>query len=360
MSLRQVSLGPADGPSPSPIETDALIIGAGPVGLYQVFQLGLLEIAAQVVDSLPSPGGQPVELYPDKPIYDLPAIPVCTGQELADSLLRQVQPFQPGMHLGQTVTGLARLDDGRLLASTSKGLQFLARTVFIAAGVGAFEPKRLAIAALTDFEQRQVFFRTAEMDLNPPGTTVVVGGSEDALAAVLELTDAGHDVVLVHRKDTFDATEGPLERLQTLRQQGRVKVVIGQPTGVDIRDGRLTAVEVSAADNSVSRVALDRLLVRLGISPRLGPLADWGLALERKHLPVDTAGFRTSEPGIHAVGDINTYPGKRKFIICGFHECVLAAYAAAAYLRPDQKILMQYTTTSPRLHELLGVNGSRP
>lgn len=358
MSLRQASPIPADGADPSPIETDALIIGAGPVGLYQVFQLGLLEIGAQVVDSLPAPGGQPVELYPDKPIFDLPAIPVCTGQELADSLLRQVKPFKPGMHLGQTVTSLARMDDGRLLAGTSKGLWFLARTVFIAAGVGAFEPRRLAIAALADFEQRQVYFRTADMDLTRRGTTVVVGGTEEAVASVLELVNADHDVVIVHRKDSFEAAQDQLEQLLSLRRQGRVKLVIGQPTGVDIQDGKMMSIEVSAADNSVSRVSLDHLLIRLGISPRLGPLADWGLALDRKHIPVDTAGFRTSEPGIHAVGDINTYPGKRKFIICGFHECVLAAYAAATYLRPDQKILMQYTTTSPRLHELLGVSGT--
>jgi thioredoxin reductase (NADPH) len=353
MGLQQVSGFHKDGTSP--IETDALVIGAGPVGLYQVFQLGLLEIGAQVVDSLPYPGGQPMELYPDKPIYDLPAIPVCTGRELTDSLLRQVQPFRPGMHLGQTIASLSRLDDGRLLASTNQGTTFLARAVFIAAGVGAFEPKRLAIPALSDLEQRQVFFRTSELDLTHPGTIAVVGGTEDAVEAVLTLADAGHEVVLIHRKDAFDASEDQLGRLHTLRQEQRVQVVIGQPTGVDVRGGALQGLEVSAADNSVRHIAIGRLLVRLGITPRLGPLATWGLALERKHVPVDTASFSTAEPGIYAVGDINTYPGKRKFIICGFHECVLAAYAAAAYLRPDQKVLMQYTTTSPRLHQLLGV-----
>lgn len=358
MGLQQVSGFHDHGTSP--IETDALVIGAGPVGLYQVFQLGLLEIGAQVVDSLPYPGGQPIELYPDKPIYDLPAIPVCTGRELTESLLRQVQPFRPGMHLGQTITSLSRHDDGRLLASTSQGKAFLARAVFIAAGVGAFEPKRLAIPALAALEQRQVFFRTSELDLTCPGTIAVAGGTEDAVEAVLTLSDAGHEVVLIHRKDAFDARQDQLDRLHALRQAQRVRVEIGQPTGVDIQNGEMRGLAISAADNSIRHIAIDRLLIRLGISPRLGPLATWGLALERKHVPVDTASFGTTEPGIYAVGDINTYPGKRKFIICGFHECVLAAYAAAAFLRPDQKVLMQYTTTSPRLHELLGVSGSLP
>lgn len=356
MSIRLVDGLGASPPGHLPlIETDALIIGAGPVGLYQAFQLGLLEIRAHLVDSLPYPGGQPSELYPDKPIYDLPAIPVCTGQELTQALLRQVRPFAPGMHLGQTVSELTRQPDGRLLALTSQGQAFLTKTLFIAAGVGAFEPKRLPAEVFRVFEGRQVFFRPEEITADIPARLAVVGAGEAAVGAALELADSGHTVTLIHRRDVFEAPAEMLARLQAMREAGRVTVVVGQPTDVSVTNGKLCAIGISAADNTVQTLPVDFMLVRLGISPRLGPLANWGLALERKHIPVQASDSATEEPGVYAIGDISTYPGKRKFIVCGFHESVMAAYAAAAFLRPDERLLLQYTTTSPRLHELLGV-----
>lgn len=356
MGLQQAPAPEHGRDSPTVVETDALVIGAGPVGLYLVFQLGLLEIAAHVIDSLPYPGGQPVELYPDKPIYDLPAIPVCTGKELTEALLLQIRPFAPVFHLGQTVAELVRLPDRRFLATTSGHQRFLTRAVFVAAGIGAFEPKRLPIQSLKAHEQDQVFFHPEPLAcLRDPARILVAGGGSEAVSAALRLIDAGHEVSVVHRRDALEGTENELSRLKSLRAQGRLAFHVGQPTDAVVDGDRLQGIEISASDNSVTQVPLDFLLVRQGISPRLGPLATWGLPLERKQVPVDPQQCATSEPGVFAVGDINTYPGKRKFILCGFHEALMAAYGAAAYLRPGHKTPIQYTTTSPRLHELLGV-----
>lgn len=349
--------GPA---SPDPIETDALVIGAGPVGLFQVFQLGLLEIRTQVVDALPAPGGQPQELYPDKPIYDLPGIPVCTGRELTRSLLRQIRPFGAGFHLGQTVTALETAPDGRFLLATHTGIRFLARTVFIAAGVGAFEPRRLKVEGLARHEGHQLHYRLADPAPMAGRDLVIVGGEESALHWAAHFAAEGpqraRSVTLVHRRDVFDAPSELQSRVQALRDQEAIRFVPGQVGACEATDdGPLTAVQVNLNDGACLRLPLDHLLVFQGLSPKLGPISQWGMAMERKQLVVDTATFATSVPGIFAVGDINTYPGKRKLLVCGFHECTLAAYAAAPIVHPDRPVLLQYTTTSPRLHQLLGV-----
>ena len=347
-------------PSGGPVETDAVIVGAGPVGLFQVFQLGLQDIRAHVVDALPRPGGQPVELYPDKPIYDIPGIPVCTGQELADALLRQIAPFQTTFHLGQTVAGLERQPDGRLRVRTSRGQQFLTRTLFIAAGVGAFEPRTLKIEGLARYHGTQVVHHGSELRPQPTQHLVIVGGGEDAVQAAVHFAEPGMQrvasVTLVHRRDVFQAAPEALVRLRALRDRGHLHLAIGQVIGLEERDGRLKALTLAGADDSTRVLPADQVLVLQGLSPRLGPIADWGLDMQRKQLVVDTEKFSTSVPGIFAVGDINTYPGKKKLILSGFHECALAAFGAAPIIFPEKgKIHLQYTTTSPKLHKVLGV-----
>ena len=349
-----------------PIETDAVVIGAGPVGLFQAFELGLLGIRCHVVDALDTAGGQCAELYGDKPIYDIPALLECTGKDLVERLLRQVAPFSPGMHLGQEVTALQRQPDGRLCVETDRGLCFLARTVFIAAGVGAFRPRELKVDGAQRHAGRQLLYRTVAPAAVADQHVAIVGDGEDALAWACQLADAATQgpasVTLIHRRDQFSAAPETVARVRSACAAGRMRLVIGQITGL-IEDGtddasRLTDLALIGPDGQPIRVAVDRLHVFLGLSPRLGPIAEWGLALQRKQLVVDTEKFQTSEPGIFAVGDINTYPGKRKLIVCGFHEATLAAYAACDHVFPGRPVHLQYTTTSPRLHALLGV-GSR-
>lgn len=338
-------------------ETDAVVIGAGPVGLFQVFQLGLQGITAHLIDALPHAGGQCVELYGDKPIYDIPGIPVCTGRELADLLLQQIAPFKPHWHLNSLVSSLAPQPDGRLLLQTSAGAQLLARSVFIAAGVGAFVPRTLKVDGIERFMNTQVHYQNLPDHTEVQGRHVVVhGGDEPAVARAVELAEQGQAtrVSLLHRRDVFQAPEALLQRLRQLRDTGRIHVEAAQITGIETAGNQLTALQVVDADGTTRALPLDVLLAVLGISPRLGPIADWGIAMDRKQLVVDTEAFRTSVPGIYAVGDINTYPGKRKLILCGFHEATLAAFGAAEALKGD-KVALQYTTTSPRLHQLLGV-----
>ena len=342
---------------PPPLETDAVVIGAGPVGLFQVFQLGLQGLSCHLIDALPHAGGQCAELYADKPIYDIPGIPVCSGQELTAQLLQQIAPFKPQWHFSTLVSALAPQPDGRLQVETSAGTRLLARSVFIAAGVGAFVPRRLKIDGMERFVSTQVFYQTLPPGRDITGQEVVVhGGDETAVARAIELAEQrqASSVRLLYRRDVFQAPDALLQRLQALRDSGRIAVEIAQITGIVTTGERLTALQLINADGAPRTLALDVLLAVLGISPRLGPLADWGIAMERKQLVVDTEAFRTSVPGIYAVGDINTYPGKRKLIVCGFHEATLAAFGAAEALN-GEKVALQYTTSSAHLQQLLGV-----
>jgi thioredoxin reductase (NADPH) len=345
------------------IETDALVVGAGPVGLFQVFQLGLLDIKAHVVDSLPQPGGQCIELYADKPIYDIPGTPRTTGRALVASLLEQIKPFGASFHLGQEVSSVAPQADGRFLVGTPGGKSFLTKTIFIAAGVGSFQPKRIKVAGLDAFENTQLFHHSDESARFAGKNLLVVGGDEAAVHWATHLTEAGphqaKSVTLLHRRDVLQAPPEILARFDALRRSGGARFQVGQVTGIATADGSLTAAHITDVDGNTAALPVDRMLVLLGLSPKLGPLTQWGLDMERKQLLVDTEKFATSVPGIFAVGDINTYPGKKKLILCGFHECTLAAYAAAELVFPGQKIPFQYTTTSPKLHKLLGVE-ARP
>ena len=343
----------------APIETDALVIGAGPVGLFQAFQLGLQGISCHVVDALPDVGGQCIELYADKPIYDIPGIPLCTGRELIERLTQQLQPFPPTYHLGQQVSELQRLPDDRFALRTNLGTDFVARCVFIAAGVGAFVPKRLAVEGIAAFEAQQVF-HTLPADLNLQGQNLLVTGDNDsaleiALRASQQTPHRPASVTLMHRRDQFQARPELVQALREACSQGLMRFVAAQPTGCVSHNERLTGLEVLTANGDTEVLSADVIVASLGLSPRLGPLADWGLALERKQLPVQTDTYSTRESGIFAVGDINTYPGKKKLILCGFHEATLAAFGAAALLHPEQKTLLQYTTTSTLLHQRLGL-----
>jgi thioredoxin reductase (NADPH) len=342
-----------------PIETDAIIVGAGPVGLFQVFELGLLEVKAHVIDSLAYPGGQCMELYPDKPIYDIPAVPVCTGKELTQSLLKQIEPFGATFHYGQEVTVVEKQADGRFFVATSKGTRFLAKTIFIAAGVGAFQPRTLKIDGLEVFEDAQLFYRVRNPADFVNKNMVIVGGGDSALDWALEFVkDSPHQaasVILIHRRDGFKAAPANVAKMRELCDALKMQFIVGQVTGYEEKDSLLTGIKVTGADGVTRVVPLDVLLVFFGLSPKLGPIADWGLDIEREQLQVDTEKFSTSEPGIFAVGEINIYPGKKKLILSGFHECALAAFGAMPIIFPDRKIFLQYTTTSPKLHKVLGV-----
>jgi len=342
-----------------PIETDAVIVGAGPVGLFQVFELGLLEIKAHVIDSLGYPGGQCIELYPDKPIYDIPAVPMCTGKELTDNLLKQIEPFGATFHFGQEVSVVQRQDDGRFYVETSKGTRFLTRTVFVAGGVGSFQPRLLKIDGIDKYLDRQLFYRVRNPAQFAGRNLVIVGGGDSALDWTLNFVQDGphkaESVILVHRRDGFRAAPASVARMRELCEALEMQFVVGQVTGIEEKDETLTAIKITGGDGVTRVVPLDMLLVFFGLSPKLGPIADWGLEIDRKQVVVDTEKFETSVPGIFAVGDINTYPGKKKLILSGFHEAALAAFGAAPYVFPDKRILLQYTTTSPKLHKVLGV-----
>lgn len=341
------------------LSTDAIVIGAGPVGLFQVFQLGLHGLRAHVIDALPHPGGQCAELYGDKPIYDIPAVQACTGHELVQRLLAQIQPFAPTLHLGQQVDTVQALPEGGFLVGTAQGTRLQARAVFIATGVGAFVPRALKLPGLEAHEGNQLRYRLDEGTHLAGQRVVVHGGDEPAVQQAIACATAPEALrpahtTLQHRRDVFDAPPALLEELQALRAAGRIEVAIGVAGGIVEEQGRLTALDLTTPEGTQLRLPLDLLLVRLGLVPRLGPITEWGLALERKQLVVDTATFATSVPGIHAVGDAITYPGKRKLILSGFHEATLAAFGAAEWLA-GHKLPLEYTTSSALLQQRLGV-----
>jgi thioredoxin reductase (NADPH) len=345
------------------IETDAVIVGAGPVGLFQVFELGLLEVKAHVIDSLLRPGGQCVELYPDKPIYDIPAVPVCTGQELTDNLLKQIAPFGATFHYGQEVTIVEKQADGRFLVETSLNTRFLTKTIFIAAGVGAFQHRRLKIEGLEKFEGGQLSYHVNKPADYAGKKLVIVGGGDSAVDWALNFcagnldgsTHKAESVILIHRRDGFKAAPANVTKMRALCESMEMQFLVGQVTGFGDSNGRLSELKVTGSDGITRLVPLDMLLVFFGLSPKLGPIANWGLEIDRKQLAVDTEKFSTSMPGIFAVGDINIYPGKKKLILSGFHECALAAFGAMPIIFPEKKVFLQYTTTSPKLHKVLGV-----
>ena len=323
--------------------------------MFQAFELGLLGVSAHIVDALPEAGGQCVALYAEKPIYDIPGIKVCTGRELVTRLLDQVAPFKPQVHLNQTVDSIAARADGRYQIETSSGQIFLTRSIFIAAGVGAFQARKLHLPGLEAFEGTQVHYRAQALADTKGKSIVIIGGEQAALEAAAQACDGlARSVTLVHRRDVLHADPDTQARIATHRSSGRLRFVAGQAHDFKGK-ARLHTLCVLDADEQEIALKLDQLWVFLGVSPKLGPVAQWGLDMERKQLSVDTASFATSAPRIFAVGDINHYPGKKKLILCGFHEATLAAFGAMAHIRPGEAVALQYTTTSTKLHKALGV-----
>ena len=337
------------------IVTEVVVIGAGPCGLFQVFELGLLGIGAHVVDSLQHAGGQCAELYPDKPIYDIPALPVCGAQELVDRLVQQIKPFKPQLHLGQEVMEFAPTADGRFRVRTTLGTTFDAGAVVIAAGLGSFQPRRIGLEGAQAFEGSAIQYRVKNASQLHGKRLVVFGGGDSAHDWTLELTPKSRSLALVHRRAEFRAAPASVAKMRELAAAGRMRYFEALPASLIVESGALRGINIKAADGTVQALEADQLLVFFGLHPKLGPIAAWGLELEKKALKVDTEKFQTSLPGVFAVGDINTYPGKKKLILSGFHEAALAAFAIQHHLYPQKKQFLQYTTTSPIMHQRLGV-----
>jgi thioredoxin reductase (NADPH) len=338
------------------VQTDCLIVGAGPCGLFQVFELGLLDLKAHLIDALPKPGGQCTELYPDKPIYDIPAYPVIGAQELVENLMKQIEPFHPTFHLGQQVSEVKPLDGQGFLVRTSAGTEFHAKVVIIAGGVGAFQPVLLKLDGLERFENNQVYYKVLDPSRHAGRHIVVLGGGDSALDWTLALAGKAASMTLIHRSDKFRAQDASVGKARALAAEGKLRILAGHVHAYEEKDGKLSALKVKTVTEGDVMVPADDVLVFYGLSPKLGPIAEWGLNLNKHQIIVDTEKFETSTPGIYAIGDINYYPGKKKLILSGFHEAALAAFAIKHRLFPAEKIHLQYTTTSPVMHQRLGVS----
>jgi len=340
---------------PDAAECEVAIIGAGPVGLFQIFELGLLGMSAHIIDTLAHPGGQCTELYPDKPIYDIPALPIVGAQELVDRLLQQAKPFHATFHLGQEVTELKRCEDGRFVVGTSAGTRLNAGAVVIAGGVGSFQARRLSVPGIEAFEGRQVWYRVKTAADFHGKDLVICGGGDSALDWTVALCEKARSLTLVHRRAEFRAAPATVASMRELVAKGRMQLIVGNVTGIEAHGGTHVQVRIHGADGHEEQKSAEHVLAFFGLHPKLGPIAEWGLELERKALKVDPEKFQTSVPGIFAIGDINIYPGKKKLILSGFHEAALAAFAIQHHLFPDKRQFLQYTTTSPIMHKRLGV-----
>jgi thioredoxin reductase (NADPH) len=336
------------------IQTEVVIVGAGPCGLFQVFELGLLGIRAHLLDSLKAPGGQCTELYPDKPIYDIPALPVCGAQELVDRLMQQIKPFEPVFHLGEEVLEV-KPNGRRFEVVTSQGTRFDAGAIVIAAGVGSFQPRRLGVPGCEAFEGRRIHYRVKGADEYRNQRLVIFGGGDSALDWAIEFAATAPSLTLVHRRNEFRAAPASVARMRELEASGRLRFIEGLADSLLVEGEVMQGVRVKAVDGTLHDLQADHVFAFFGLHPKLGPVAEWGMELERKALKVDTEKFQTSVPGIFAVGDINTYPGKKKLILSGFHEAALAAFGIQAWLYPEKKQFLQYTTTSPVMQKRLGV-----
>jgi thioredoxin reductase (NADPH) len=338
-----------------PIKTDVLIIGAGPVGLFAVFELGLLDIKAHLVDILDKVGGQCAELYPEKPIYDIPAIPKISAQGLVDALMEQIKPFGATFHLGEMVESIERIGQPAFRVKTDTGKMFECKAVVIAAGGGSFQPKRPPIPGIEAYEAKSVHYAVRKMDVFRGKKILIVGGGDSALDWTLNLAPIASHLTLLHRRSEFRAAPDSVNKMMALVGEGKIDFVLGQVTGLEGVDGQLTAANVKRNDGSTFHIACDAMLPFFGLTMKLGPVANWGIRLNEDVIPVDTATFETSEPGIFAIGDINTYPGKLKLILSGFHEVALMSQKAHRYVHPDKKLTFQYTTSSTSLQKKLGV-----
>lgn len=332
------------------IETDLCIIGAGPVGLFAIFEAGLLKMRCHLVDALPIPGGQLSEIYPKKPIYDIPGYPEVKAQELVDNLMKQAEPFHPTFTLGERMEYIAKQDDGSFLLTTSAGTQIHAGVVVIAGGLGCFEPRKPVLENLEHFEGRGVEYMVKNPELFRGKRLVLAGGGDSALDWTIYLSEVASELTLVHRNKTFRGSPDSVDKVMKLHESGKIKLLLGANLAKVIGNGVVNGVEVNVGKDQVEMIQSDYLIPLFGLSPKLGPIADWNLSLDQHAIVVNTENFETSVSGIFAIGDINTYPGKLKLILCGFHEAALMAHGAFRYMNPDKKPSFKYTTVS-------GVNG---
>ncbi len=343
-----------------PIKTDVVIIGAGPIGLFAVFQLGLLDMKCHLIDILDKIGGQCAELYPEKPIYDIPGIPYTSAQGLVDALLQQIKPFNPQFHLGEMVETVEKSGDPLFRVKTDQGLEFECKVVVVAAGGGSFQPKRPPIPGIEPFEGKSVFYAVRKIDALRNKRVLIVGGGDSALDWTLNLAPIAHHLTLLHRRSEFRASPDSVNKMMALVGEGKIDFVLGQVTALEGSDGQIGKALVKTNDGSAFEIACDALLPFFGLTMKLGPVANWGIELKNNELiPVDTATFETSVPGIFAIGDINSYPGKLKLILSGFHEAALMAQKAHRHIYPDKRLVFQYTTSSTSLQKKLGVAPQR-
>ena len=343
-------------PPSSPIKTDAVIIGAGPCGLFAVFEMGLLDMQCHVVDILDRPGGQCAELYPEKPIYDIPAWPMITGHDLTARLMEQIAPFKPVFHFQQMAESLEKTPDGKWRMITDAGTVFEAKVIIIAAGGGSFVPKKPHIPGIEQYEGQSVFYAVRKMDRFQDHDIVIVGGGDSALDWTLNLQPIAKSLTLIHRRDDFRAAPDSVGKMRGLVSEGKVRFIAGQVTALQGDNGALTSITVMDNDKKEIAVPCNAMLPFFGLTMKLGPIANFGLNLDENLITVDTEKFETSTPGIFAIGDINTYPGKLKLILSGFHEAALMSRAAFRYCHPDRKLRFEYTTASSSLQEKLGVD----
>lgn len=336
-------------------QTDIIIIGAGPVGLFAVFELGLNNMKCELIDILDKPGGQCAELYPEKPIYDIPAIPTCTGQQLTDELLKQIEPFPYNLNLSQMVESVEKQSDESFIVTTDEGNKFQAPVVVIAAGGGSFMPKKPPIPNIEQYEDKSVFYSVRKMDKFANKNLVIVGGGDSALDWTLNLQPIASKITLIHRRDEFRAAPDSVSKVMELREQGKIDFMVGQVTELLGDNGQISSINVKDANKEIVNLECENLLPFFGLTMKLGPIANWGLNLEKNLIPVNTEDFETSEKGIFAIGDINYYPGKLKLILSGFHEVALMAQKAYGYVFKGEKPRFQYTTSSSDLQTKLGV-----
>ncbi len=337
-------------------KTDVIIIGAGPVGLFAVFELGLLDMKAHLVDILDKPGGQCAELYPEKPIYDIPAFPVITGQELTDNLMAQIAPFDPVFHYQQMAESLTKLDNGNWELTTDQGVVIEAKVVVIAAGGGSFMPKKPNIPNLEEYEDKSLFYAVRKMDQFKGKNILIAGGGDSALDWCLNLQPLAQSMKLVHRRDNFRAAPDSVSKMRKLVDDQKMKLHIADVKELHGENGQLHAVTVQPKGEEAYQIECDTLLAFYGLTMKLGPIANFGLNLHENLIPVDTEKFETTTAGIFSIGDINSYAGKLKLILSGFHEGALMAQQAFRYVYPDKKLRFQYTTSSSSLQEKLGVD----
>jgi thioredoxin reductase (NADPH) len=338
----------------TPAETDVVIVGAGPCGLFAVFELGLLDLTCHLIDILDRPGGQLTELYPEKPIFDIPGLPETSAQELVDRLMQQIAPFEPVFHFGEMVSELNRTEDG-FCVTTDAGKTIHCKVVVVAAGGGSFQPKRPPIEGVQQYEGESVFYAVRRMEDFRGHDIVIVGGGDSALDWTLNLQPLAKSLTLIHRRPEFRASPDSVNKMHALEQEGLIRFQQGQVAQLNGSDGQLRSIVVKGPDDSEHDIKCTRMLPFFGLTMKLGPVAEWGINLNENRVAVDTERFETSEPGIFAIGDISWYPGKLKLILCGFHEAALMAHAAKQIAHPGERVVFQHTSSSRKLHKKLGV-----